>query len=79
MVPYEVGIVHQFPFSSKLQRMSVVTRNLGATQFRLFTKGAPEMIASLCRSSTGELNVSFYSLSCNEIIHSKKNFVEITK
>jgi magnesium-transporting ATPase (P-type) len=63
MVPYEIGIVRQFTFSSKLQRMSVVTRNLGAAQFRLFAKGAPEMIASLCRSSTGE--------SCLKIIQSK--------
>ncbi|XP_076329570.1 polyamine-transporting ATPase anne boleyn isoform X2 [Tachypleus tridentatus] len=46
--PYEIGIVRQLPFSSSLQRMSVVTRVLGSHHFDLYTKGAPETIASLC-------------------------------
>ena len=44
----EVGILRQFPFSSSLQRMSVVTRNLSGHQFEMFVKGAPEIITSLC-------------------------------
>ena len=43
----EVGIVHQFQFSSTLQRMSVVTRTLDSQDFLLYCKGSPEMIASL--------------------------------
>ncbi|XP_042560511.1 polyamine-transporting ATPase 13A3-like isoform X2 [Clupea harengus] len=49
---YELGIVHQFPFSSALQRMSVVARRLGGKRMEAYLKGAPEVVASLCQSST---------------------------
>ncbi|XP_055863593.1 polyamine-transporting ATPase 13A3-like isoform X1 [Biomphalaria glabrata] len=48
----DIGIVRQFPFSSSLQRMSVITRRLGAKNFDLYVKGSPEMITSLCKSDT---------------------------
>ncbi|XP_060604032.1 polyamine-transporting ATPase 13A3-like [Ruditapes philippinarum] len=48
----EIGIVRQFTFTSSLQRMSVVIRQLGADHFDIYTKGAPEMIASLCVTDT---------------------------
>ena len=48
----EVGILRQFPFSSSLQRMSVVTRNLTGAQFEVFVKGAPEVIVPLCMPET---------------------------
>ncbi|KAK4476206.1 hypothetical protein MN116_001418 [Schistosoma mekongi] len=51
-VPYEIGIVRQFPFSSSLQRMSVITRTLNESQFHIYTKGAPETIEVLCRRDT---------------------------
>ncbi|XP_054165291.1 polyamine-transporting ATPase 13A3-like isoform X2 [Oppia nitens] len=44
----EVGILRQFPFSSSLQRMSVVTRMTNGTEFELYAKGSPEIISSLC-------------------------------
>lgn len=47
MVSTEIGIVRQFPFSSSLQRMSVITRLLGASKFAVYCKGSPEMIMSL--------------------------------
>ncbi|XP_067135082.1 polyamine-transporting ATPase 13A3 isoform X1 [Centruroides vittatus] len=50
--PFEVGIVRQYPFSSSLQRMSVITRVLGAQQFEIYCKGAPETITSLCNVNT---------------------------
>ncbi|XP_058794306.1 polyamine-transporting ATPase 13A3 isoform X2 [Phymastichus coffea] len=45
----EVGIVRQFPFTSSLQRMSVITRTLGADHYDLYCKGSPEMILSLSK------------------------------
>ncbi|KAJ8357324.1 hypothetical protein SKAU_G00201180 [Synaphobranchus kaupii] len=49
---YEVGIVRQFPFSSALQRMSVVARLLGEKRMDAYLKGAPEVVASLCKKET---------------------------
>ncbi len=53
-MPYEIGVLRQFTFSSRLQRMSVIARTLGSQHFDLYAKGAPEMIASLSRPETGE-------------------------
>lgn len=52
---YEIGIVRQFPFSSTLQRMSVVARLLGEKRMDAYMKGAPEMVASLCKKETGKM------------------------
>ncbi|XP_055521214.1 polyamine-transporting ATPase 13A3-like [Leucoraja erinacea] len=52
MNSYEIGIVSQFPFSSALQRMSVVTSNLGQRRLVAFMKGAPETVAGLCKKET---------------------------
>ncbi|XP_035276744.1 probable cation-transporting ATPase 13A3 isoform X4 [Anguilla anguilla] len=49
---YEMGIVRQFPFSSALQRMSVVARLLGEKRMDAYLKGAPEVVASLCKKET---------------------------
>ncbi|XP_040000025.1 probable cation-transporting ATPase 13A3 [Xiphias gladius] len=48
----EIGIVRQFPFSSGLQRMSVVVRRLGEKHMDAYLKGAPEIVASLCKRHT---------------------------
>ncbi|XP_067398921.1 polyamine-transporting ATPase 13A3 isoform X3 [Emydura macquarii macquarii] len=52
MASYEIGIVRQFPFSSALQRMCVIARVLGEKRMDAFMKGAPEVIASLCKQET---------------------------
>ncbi|CAF97576.1 unnamed protein product, partial [Tetraodon nigroviridis] len=49
---HEIGIMHQFPFSSALQRMSVVVRKLGEKHMDAYLKGAPEVVASLCKQHT---------------------------
>ncbi|XP_035032417.1 polyamine-transporting ATPase 13A3 isoform X1 [Hippoglossus stenolepis] len=49
---YEIGIVRQFPFSSALQRMTVVARLLGEKRMDAYTKGAPEVVAGLCKRDT---------------------------
>lgn len=51
-IPYAVGIVRHFPFSSSLQRMSVVVRTLGSAHMELLCKGSPEMIRTLCLSTS---------------------------
>ncbi|KAG7488168.1 hypothetical protein MATL_G00031590 [Megalops atlanticus] len=55
---YEIGIVRQFPFSSALQRMSVVARLLGEKRMDAYLKGAPEVVASLCKKETVPENFS---------------------
>ncbi|XP_050819826.1 probable cation-transporting ATPase 13A5 isoform X3 [Gopherus flavomarginatus] len=47
-----IAILRQFPFSSGLQRMSVITQQLGKDQYDLYMKGAPEMVTSFCRPET---------------------------
>ena len=49
---YEVGIVRRFDFSSKLQRMSVLVKNVNEQYFKLYSKGSPEKIKELCRQDT---------------------------
>ncbi|KPP76847.1 putative cation-transporting ATPase 13A3 [Scleropages formosus] len=49
---YEIGVVRQFPFSSSLQRMSVVVRRLGEKHMDAYLKGAPEVVAGLCKEET---------------------------
>ncbi|KAH0624207.1 hypothetical protein JD844_007751 [Phrynosoma platyrhinos] len=51
-----MAILHQFPFSSALLRMSVITQELGKKDvYDLYMKGAPEMVASFCEPMTGLL------------------------
>ncbi|XP_044148501.1 probable cation-transporting ATPase 13A5 [Bufo gargarizans] len=45
-------ILHQFPFSSSLQRMSVITQVLGESNLTVFMKGAPEMVVHFCKPET---------------------------
>ncbi|XP_063297779.1 probable cation-transporting ATPase 13A4 [Pelobates fuscus] len=48
-VPLEgIIILLQFPFSSSLQRMSVVAQVLGSEEKFVFMKGAPEMVTQFC-------------------------------
>lgn len=48
-----IAILRQFPFSSSLQRMSVVTQVAGEDHFHVYMKGAPEMLAKFCKPETG--------------------------
>ncbi|XP_063209792.1 polyamine-transporting ATPase 13A2 isoform X2 [Chroicocephalus ridibundus] len=53
-----VGILRRFPFSSSLQRMSVLAKLPGEASAHAYVKGAPEMVASLCRKETVPLDFS---------------------
>lgn len=59
-----VAIVKRFPFSSALQRMSVVTVAHGGRSALAFLKGSPEMVASLCRPDTGSASPSTHISFC---------------
>lgn len=52
-----MGILRRFPFSSSLQRMSVLVKLPGEASAHAYVKGAPEMVASLCRKETGAFPV----------------------
>uniref|UniRef100_A0A670J190 ATPase cation transporting 13A2 n=1 Tax=Podarcis muralis TaxID=64176 RepID=A0A670J190_PODMU len=43
-----VAILRRFPFSSALQRMSVLVKPTGGGPSQAYMKGSPEMVASLC-------------------------------
>ncbi|XP_049825460.1 polyamine-transporting ATPase 13A3-like [Aethina tumida] len=55
---YQIGIIRQFPFSSTLQCMSVIIRNLEEPNMIAFTKGAPEKIMAICKKETLPNNYS---------------------
>ncbi|PWA32986.1 hypothetical protein CCH79_00016890 [Gambusia affinis] len=58
-----VAIVKRFPFSSALQRMSVLTVAHGGRSALAFLKGSPEMVASLCRPDTVQFSGTLRSVS----------------
>ncbi|XP_017072484.1 probable cation-transporting ATPase 13A3 isoform X2 [Drosophila eugracilis] len=45
---FDHGIVREFPFTSNLQRMSVISRCLSDQVFNVYCKGSPEMLQKLC-------------------------------
>ena len=49
---YEIAIVKRFDFSSKLQRMTTIGKNLNENFFKVYCKGSPEKIRELCDQST---------------------------
>nr|XP_026485778.1 probable cation-transporting ATPase 13A3 isoform X1 [Vanessa tameamea] len=56
-VPLEVGIVQQYQFVSQLQRASVAVRLLGEDVLRVYCKGAPETLRTLCKPHTVPANL----------------------
>ncbi|KAM9225112.1 LOW QUALITY PROTEIN: putative cation-transporting ATPase 13A5 [Dugong dugon] len=53
-----ITVLRQFPFSSGLQRMSVVAHLAGGDHFHIYMKGAPETVARFCRLETVPKNFS---------------------
>ena len=50
----EIALFKQYPFDSAVQRMTVVAKKKGAQYYSVFIKGAPEKVASFCRSETSK-------------------------
>ncbi|KAM4693465.1 putative cation-transporting ATPase 13A4 [Discoglossus pictus] len=72
-VPVEgIAILHQFPFSSSLQRMSVIVQVIGGDEHLAFLKGAPEMVKQFCKPETVPLNfqkeLEYYTLQGFRVI-----------
>ena len=59
---YEIGIIRQFPFSSSLQRMSVIVKVLNSSHFDLYCKGSPEKITEMSLPETCMFGKLLYSL-----------------
>ncbi|KAF5284129.1 hypothetical protein FQR65_LT00129 [Abscondita terminalis] len=57
----DLEVLRQFPFSSNLQRMSVVVK--GSNGLTLFCKGSPEMISSLSLHETVPISLSITLLA----------------
>ena len=53
---YGIGIVKRFDFSSKLQRMTTISKNIHEDYFKAFCKGSPEKVKDLCKPDTVPLN-----------------------
>ena len=49
---FELGIIKKFEFSSELQRMSVIVKNLNENFYKIYTKGSPEKIRKLSIKET---------------------------
>ncbi|XP_022117134.1 polyamine-transporting ATPase 13A3 [Pieris rapae] len=47
-MPYEIGLLRRFHFSSSQQSMGVIARILGQPSMVYYVKGAPEKIAGMC-------------------------------
>ncbi|XP_023320447.1 probable cation-transporting ATPase 13A3 [Eurytemora carolleeae] len=48
----EIALLKQYPFDSAVQRMTVVAKKKGSSNYSVFIKGAPEKVASLCKPET---------------------------
>ncbi|OCT80720.1 probable cation-transporting ATPase 13A4 [Xenopus laevis] len=58
-VPLEgITILQQFPFSSSLQRMSVIAQVIGSEEIFVYMKGAPEMVTQFCLPESVPANFS---------------------
>ena len=59
----KMAIVHQFPFMSSLQRMSVICQQADCSNLLIYSKGAPETIAKHCLPTTGKNVTGFQNIT----------------
>ncbi|XP_013174794.1 PREDICTED: probable cation-transporting ATPase 13A3 isoform X1 [Papilio xuthus] len=81
-MPLEVGIVQQYQFVSSLQRSAVAVRLLGEDVLRVYCKGAPETLRTLCRPDTVPENLneilSSYAEKGYRVIAMSTKIMEVT-
>uniref|UniRef100_H0VDC1 Cation-transporting ATPase n=1 Tax=Cavia porcellus TaxID=10141 RepID=H0VDC1_CAVPO len=78
-----IMILRQFPFSSSLQRMSVIAQLAREGHFHVYMKGAPEMVARFCRSETVPKNfpevLKSYTIQGFRVIALAQKFLSLKK
>ncbi|RZF33632.1 hypothetical protein LSTR_LSTR007010 [Laodelphax striatellus] len=56
-IPFEIGIIKKFAFTSTTQNMTVICRVLGAPNMIAFSKGAPEKVMGFCKPESLPSNI----------------------
>ena len=63
----EIALLKQYPFDSAVQRMTVVAKKKGSSNYSVFIKGAPEKVASLCKPETSNIFTNNYKKNSSQV------------
>ena len=78
---YEIGIIRRFDFSSKLQRMTIIAKNLINSNYICYCKGSPEKIRELCMPKTIPENfndkLNYYTSKGYRVLALAYKFIEM--
>ena len=78
---YKLEVYKRFDFSSNLQRMSIIGKNIEEDYFKIFCKGSPEKIKKLCLNETIPSNynktLDFYTRKGYRVLSLASKFIKI--
>jgi magnesium-transporting ATPase (P-type) len=57
----ELGVLRQFDFSSELQRMSVIVKNLQTGDLAAYVKGSPEILKQMANPDSSKYFIFFFA------------------